>query len=216
MNCENCDLEHDGKYGSGRFCSQQCSRSFSTKAKRKDINNKVSKKLKGISTTDGLEIILPLCIECTKNKVKRKGKTFCSRSCQMKYRWKDKEYKKKISKVSSDNAIKRHNNPDIEFGWKSRNKLEPSYPESIAIRYFEEVKFIEYEREYKVGKYFIDFALIKRKIAIEIDGRQHDKEERKIKDIEKDYLLKSLGWTIFRIKYPTENIRARIKEIIKL
>lgn len=49
MNCENCNEEHDGSYGSGRFCCQKCSRSFSTKEKRLEINKKVSKKLKGVS-----------------------------------------------------------------------------------------------------------------------------------------------------------------------
>jgi len=44
--CENCNQEHDGNYGSGRFCCKKCARSFSTKAKRKEINQKVSKKLK--------------------------------------------------------------------------------------------------------------------------------------------------------------------------
>lgn len=44
--CENCKNEHDGFYGSGRFCSEKCSKSFSTKEKRKLINKKVSKKLK--------------------------------------------------------------------------------------------------------------------------------------------------------------------------
>lgn len=34
-NCENCKSEHDGTYGSGRFCSTKCARGFSTKAKRK-------------------------------------------------------------------------------------------------------------------------------------------------------------------------------------
>jgi hypothetical protein len=43
--CENCKEEHDGSYGSGRFCSIKCARGFSTKAKRKEINEKVSKKL---------------------------------------------------------------------------------------------------------------------------------------------------------------------------
>lgn len=43
MNCENCGIEHDGSYGSGRFCGTKCSRGFSTKAKRKEINEKVSK-----------------------------------------------------------------------------------------------------------------------------------------------------------------------------
>lgn len=47
MKCENCKNDHDGSYGSGRFCSEKCSRSFSTKKNRKDINNKVSKALKG-------------------------------------------------------------------------------------------------------------------------------------------------------------------------
>lgn len=46
LNCEYCNKQHDGTYGSGRFCSQQCARGFSTKAKRKEINEKVSKKAK--------------------------------------------------------------------------------------------------------------------------------------------------------------------------
>lgn len=47
MQCELCHKEHDGSYGSGRFCSAKCARSFSTKNKRKEINRKVSKKLIG-------------------------------------------------------------------------------------------------------------------------------------------------------------------------
>lgn len=31
MICENCGKEHDGSYGSGRFCSKECARSYSTK-----------------------------------------------------------------------------------------------------------------------------------------------------------------------------------------
>lgn len=49
MVCENCEQEHDGKYGSGRFCDNKCARGFSTKAKRKEISEKVSKSLKGKS-----------------------------------------------------------------------------------------------------------------------------------------------------------------------
>ncbi|RLD64349.1 MAG: hypothetical protein DRJ01_01190 [Bacteroidetes bacterium] len=45
MLCENCEKEHDGSYGSGRFCSARCARGFSTRAKRKEINEKVSRKL---------------------------------------------------------------------------------------------------------------------------------------------------------------------------
>lgn len=47
MQCENCNSEHDGNYGSGRFCSSKCARAFSTKEKRQEINKKVAKKLNG-------------------------------------------------------------------------------------------------------------------------------------------------------------------------
>ena len=46
-NCENCNNTHSGTYGSGRFCNEKCARGFSTKDKRKLINEKVSLKLKG-------------------------------------------------------------------------------------------------------------------------------------------------------------------------
>lgn len=44
--CENCDNDHNGEYGSGRFCSVKCAKCFSTKAKRSLINEKISKTLK--------------------------------------------------------------------------------------------------------------------------------------------------------------------------
>ena len=44
--CENCSKDHDGLYGSGRFCSKECARGFSTKEKRSEINEAVSKTLR--------------------------------------------------------------------------------------------------------------------------------------------------------------------------
>jgi HNH endonuclease len=46
MECELCGDTHNGTYGSGRFCSSKCARSFSTKSKRNEINHKVSRTLK--------------------------------------------------------------------------------------------------------------------------------------------------------------------------
>jgi len=50
LTCEKCNNDHDGTYGSGRFCSSHCARSSSTKDKREEINKKVSDKLKGKPT----------------------------------------------------------------------------------------------------------------------------------------------------------------------
>lgn len=44
--CEYCHKYHAGDYGSGRFCSAKCARGFSTKARREEISEKVSKTLK--------------------------------------------------------------------------------------------------------------------------------------------------------------------------
>lgn len=47
MKCERCSVEHDGKYGSGRFCGRACACSFSTAARREEINQRVSTALTG-------------------------------------------------------------------------------------------------------------------------------------------------------------------------
>lgn len=46
MKCEYCEVEHDGAYGSGRFCSAVCARGFSTASKRLEINAKVGQTLR--------------------------------------------------------------------------------------------------------------------------------------------------------------------------
>ena len=44
--CECCGKKHNGRYATGRFCSKKCACSFSTKSKRKEINKKVSERIK--------------------------------------------------------------------------------------------------------------------------------------------------------------------------
>lgn len=47
MNCEYCKSEHEGNFGKGRFCNASCAAGFATSEKRKEINTKVSLRLKG-------------------------------------------------------------------------------------------------------------------------------------------------------------------------
>lgn len=63
---------------------------------------------------------------------------------------------------------------------------------------------IPFDREYQVGRYFIDFAITEHKIAIECDGAgwHHRSAAR---DQRRDAWLSANGWCVFR--YPAAAIR---------
>lgn len=86
-----------------------------------------------------------------------------------------------------------------QTAWRLKNM---SYPEKCFQKILEDngldKKYLIY-REYSVFPYFIDFAFINEKLAVEIDGSQHLEKERKKRDEEKDKLLMSKGWRILRI-----------------
>ena len=69
---------------------------------------------------------------------------------------------------------------------------------------------INYIHEYKVGKWFIDFAVVDKKLALEIDGKQHQFPERKASDEKKDAYLIENGWKILRI--PWKKITKEVRE----
>ena len=211
MLCNNCNKEIINVFGSGKFCTMKCSRSFSTKKKRKDINKSVSEKLKN----SGNGNIIKICKYCEGNFIiswSKREQICCSRKCSEKLKWKNPLDCKNMSEKASINAKIQHSK-NTGFGWKSRKGVKPSYPETIAINELDKLEII-YEREFHIGKYFIDFLIESRKIAIEIDGQQHKLDERKKIDREKDKLLNSLGYKVFRISYPEENIKESIRKII--
>ena len=89
-------------------------------------------------------------------------------------------------------------------GWNNlpRYKRKRSYPE----KFFEKVIKNEFEDknyifEYPISIYSIDFAWPHKKLAIEIDGKQHEHKDRKAIDKRKDKLLNERNWKILRIKW---------------
>lgn len=190
MICENCGSSHDGSYGSGRFCSVKCSRGFSTKAKRKEINQKVGKSL----TKKPYKRTCPGCKVGFETKIKRQK--YCSLECVRKYASNTPEVKEKL-RQSQLKLVKEGKH----IGWKSRTK-KPSYPEQYFINLFENEHISGWERDKKEGPYFIDFAFLEKKVALEVDGKQHwEDQDRAERDKQKDDLLKKNGWKVFRIKW---------------
>ena len=89
-------------------------------------------------------------------------------------------------------------NPD-KTAWRNKNM---SYPEKC---FLEKIKELKWDKKYQIVceksfyPFFIDFAFINEKIAIEIDGSQHLEDERKKSDEIKDKKLINDGWIVYRI-----------------
>ena len=96
MICENCGKEHDGSYGSGRFCSQKCSKSHGNKVRnispeqRQLINKKISDGVKKYNTENSKELIYYnyVCEKCGENfvtthKIRKERKIHCD-NCKRK------------------------------------------------------------------------------------------------------------------------------------
>ena len=88
-----------------------------------------------------------------------------------------------------------------QTAWRKRNL--PSYPEQCFIKFLQEYSYDKYyyiEREYSIFPFYIDFAFVDVKVAIEIDGSQHILDENRIeRDKEKDKTLIDKGWKVLRI-----------------
>ena len=183
MICEKCGKEHDGTYGSGRFCSQSCSRSFSSMQNREETNRKVSLKLTRRE--------IKFCKECGIELEGRNSTGYCIHHYKKHYYAEHPEVCEKFSKLQRDLVAR-----GIHKGWNSRNIK--SYPE----KFFERVlnnNHIHFEREKKVGKYFLDFVI--GKIDLEIDGKQHKYPERVKSDLQRDEFLRSEGYFVYRIAW---------------
>jgi hypothetical protein len=99
--CENCQIEHDETYGSGRFCSSKCAHGFSSKEKRKEINEKVSKKLSSYKHAN-IKLTCKNCeTEFEVDWAKRK-RQFCSKKCTYEYMPKNEQFRNKMSKIRVD------------------------------------------------------------------------------------------------------------------
>lgn len=178
-------LSYEQHKGGIRFCCKACSNA--SVIRRKGIKNSPEIRQK---------LIKPgICRFCGKEHNNRKEngtrKYHCSDECIQNARL-------EAAKRSGETMKRNGTAP----GWKSRSKMNISYPEQYFINLFKNENLEFYEREKNVGRWFIDFAFNDLKLAVEIDGSQHYNDpERMQSDRNKDEFLKNEGWEVFRVRW---------------
>lgn len=188
--CENCLTNHDIIYGSGRFCSSKCARGFSTKNKRREINEKVSKSMSGKETW-------------SKGKTKETNESIKKMSESLKGRTLSCETKSKISKSKQGQTLSTEIKNKISesnkgktggyrkgsgfglSGWYKGYYCDSSWELAFVIYNLEHnIKFkrnvekFQYEFENKTLYYLPDFIL-EDGTYIEIKGYETDQTKAK-------------------------------------
>lgn len=209
--CEKCGKVMIVKYGSGRFCSRKCSNSKTHTDKTKE---KISASLR--NNHPKKEKPCKYCMICNKP-IKIINKTGMCRTCLG-----TTKTGKKILSDNSKKSIRRAMDNGFKPKWQSKNIR------SRSERFWEKIliyNHIEFKKEFPIKhisqNYLLDFyiEINGKKIDLEIDGKQHNLEERKKLDLIRDEFLKENGFIIYRIKWnriKTKNEKNLMRTKIKL
>lgn len=154
--------------------------------------------LKNKSSVTPEEYNLNICHNCHKefivlNTYKEKRRKYCCYDCRLE------AMKRNLSLVMKERVKN-----GLHTGWKTRN-IE-SYPEKFFKSVLENNNLDKkYKFNFPYGGYFLDFYFEEKKIDLEIDGKQHEYDDRKESDINRDIYLKENNIIPYRIKWKSIN-----------
>jgi len=241
--CPICQKEHDGSYGSGKFCSKHCQHVYVGKqTKRHVCNLPRTQKPWGTWKCKHCEQIFEtkkLMLEHIKaehsrkdghawnygltketSKLVAKSAATLNQNYQngkikpsFKGRHHSDETKAKLSKIRKD-YLSEH--PD-KVPYLLNHSSSISYPEQYFIDLFKNEN-IDLKYHEQIGKYQLDFANKDQRKYLEIDGEQHYVDKKIVKsDQERNQYFKELEWNGMRIRwsdYQKLDNKAR-KEVIE-
>jgi hypothetical protein len=210
--CLNCNKFIEYNKRRNKFCSNNCSATFNNKNRIVSNEQKENTSLSLTSINKGGIKILTeykrICLFCENEFIvnrldnDRLSKSkYCSDECS------NKNMKINVS-VSQLDRVKK----GIHKGWQSRKIL--SYPEEFFIKVLDNNN-LKYETNFMIkksdlgfndtGNYFLDFYFADKNIDLEIDGKQHNYEDRQESDIIRDESLDKKGINVYRIKWKNIN-----------
>jgi very-short-patch-repair endonuclease/ribosomal protein L33 len=182
--------EYDRQIRNGRsyfFCSRSCVASRRNKDKKLPIINKTC----------------PVCKKEFWASIKKKGATFCSRSCASK--GSVTELRRSTNKEwGLKNCYKSNNIGSIDSIAKGL-RIREAWKYSL-IKSFLDKSNIRYQFEFPCGSGIFDLALLDLKVFIEFDGPYHNYEKIEQIDNKKTVDAKNFGWSVVRIKIEQNTI----------
>lgn len=203
--CEHCGKIMTEKFGSGRFCSKACanSKNHSEETKQKIANSTRQSMLKAWEKhpeawTTNRHTTKKVCKICGKELAYVNTTGLCVNCLH------NTEAGKQQMIASGKQGYATMKANGTHKPWQSRNII--SYAERFWMKVLAN-NDINYQRELVVrhenSNYFLDFyiEINGNKIDLEIDGKQHQYEDRIESDIIRDNYLKSLGYIIYRISW---------------
>jgi very-short-patch-repair endonuclease len=199
--CERCGNIMTAKYGSGRFCSEACAKS---RNQSEETRQKIRESLSKTLTDKQKPELRPkkFCCICGR-KIKSYNKTGYCKKC---LDGTDEGSLVKQSLGKKGYATMQANG--THHSWQSRNIT--SYAEQYWINVLDAYN-ITYDREFPIkhgnSNYFLDFRLEHngKLIDLEIDGKQHQYEDRAKLDVVRDEFMQSIGYIVYRILWNNVN-----------
>ena len=112
--------------------------------------------------------------------------------------------KESMTKLINDNY-------KMELRRKLRKTMTKS--ETVLWKYIKgEQLLVKFRRQVSIQNYIVDFYCPQLKLIVEVDGSTHNEEEVFKKDVERDKILKDLGFEI--IRYNSERIFNNLNEVL--
>jgi very-short-patch-repair endonuclease len=101
------------------------------------------------------------------------------------------------------------------------NRLDGTKGEAILWKKILRAKKTGYQfnRQFSIENYIVDFISRELKLIIEIDGSSHDSAVQSAKDLDRENALRELGYTIIRFKevevtHQVDEVVDKIEEVI--
>ena len=221
--CENCSKEHDGSYGSGRFCSDHCRRAYCVKQRKVVKCNwsrnkpkeggweckcgklfRTRKELYEHGHESGhIKTRLRTCIceHCNESYVglKKDHLKICKELPHGKHVYTDAE-RLRVS-IFMKNFYKEHTE---KCSWKYNTKFISSPCEHLKEILKQQFDIVEEYTDIRwEHNYSLDIAILDKKIAIEVNGNQHYNSNGNLTEyyLKRNTYLESFGWKVFNVYY---------------